>query len=336
MNWLHSVFYALLLALITQTQTLGAELNEQSLISQKKNDFINYMVKHYHYKRETLVAALSKAKYNEDVMYHITHPYEAKPWNAYRHYFITDKRIQGGVDYWKAHSEALQYAERHYSVPPSFIVSIIGVETNYGEHIGKYSALNVLTTLAFHYEHRARFFTRELAHLFLLVEEQQLPILLIRSSYAGAIGIPQFMPSTYHHYAVHCSRWRSVDFMNNNEAAIVSIANFLHTHGWQKNQPIACTFTSKGPLDPSLISSQASPRNTIKYLKNNGILPTVSLPDTTKVAIIQLKNEDGKENNWLVFLNFHVIMHYNPRIIYAMTVYQLSRAIQMQYDQRTS
>lgn len=332
LNWLQRGFCALLL--LFATPILGAEMKKQSTVAQKEKTFINYMAKHYHFKREKLVAALSQAKYDEEVIFHITHPCEEKPWDVYRHYFITEKRIQDGINYWKVHAKALEYAERRYGVPPAVIVAIIGIETNYGERIGKYSALNALTTLAFHYNHRTKFFTRELAQFFLLIEEQRLPLPLVRSSYAGAIGIPQFMPSTYRHYAVTYAKQGHIDLMNNDEDAIVSIANFLHAHGWHKNQSIACAFTSKKPLDPQLISKRAIPKISIKQLKNKGIIPSAPIPDTKKAAIVQLKMENGDEK-WLVFANFDVIMRYNPRIIYAMTVYQLSQALQKRYDQQT-
>ncbi|WP_267256476.1 lytic murein transglycosylase B [Coxiella endosymbiont of Ornithodoros maritimus] len=332
LNWLQRGFCTLLL--LFATPILSTEMKKQSTVAQKEKTFINYMAKRYHFKREKLVAALSQAKYDEEVIFHITHPYEEKLWYVYRHYFITEKRIQNGINYWKVHARALEYAKRRYGVPPAVIVAIIGIETNYKERIGKYSALNALTTLAFHYNHRTKFFTRELAQFFLLIEEQRLPLPLLRSSYAGAIGIPQFMPSTYRHYAVTYTKQSHIDLMNNDEDAIVSIANFLHTHGWHKNQPIACAFSSKKPLNPQLISKRTIPKISIKQLKNKGIIPSIPIPDTKKVAIIQLKMENSHEK-WLVFANFSVIMRYNPCIIYAMAVYQLSQALQKRYDQQT-
>ena len=328
-NWFRAGFYTVLL-LHTMT-ACGIKTKENSTEPKKENTFINCMIHHYHYKRKELIDALFQAKYDAAVIDHINHPDEEKSWNVYRHYFITGKRIQDGVNYWKIHAAVLRYAKCRYGIPPSIIVAIIGVETNYGEYIGKYSALNTLTTLAFHYNHRSRFFTRELAHFFLLVEKQKLPVLLVRSSYAGAIGIPQFMPSTYWHYATNYLKKGYVNLMKNNEDTIISIANFLHTSGWKKNQPIACEFTTNKPLNPCLISKKMITKSTINYLKNIGIISSATLSGIQKAAIIQLKIKKGNEK-WLIFTNFDVIMHYNPRIIYAMTVYQLSQAIQKNYN----
>ena len=171
-------------------------------LSPKARAFVNYMVKVHHFNRKKLTALLAQVKYNEEVIFKITHPYEAQPWNVYRAHFLTPERIQQGVLYWQKHATALRYAQQHYGVPTRVIVAIIGVESHYGERTGTYIALNALSTLAFNYPQRSKFFTKELAQFLLLTKEQQLPALSTKSSYAGALGIPQFMPSSYRHYAI--------------------------------------------------------------------------------------------------------------------------------------
>ncbi|AKQ33580.1 lytic murein transglycosylase B [Candidatus Coxiella mudrowiae] len=328
-------FLAALYILLFSTTAIAAEPTKASQLPLKANTFINYMVKHYRFERKKLINILSHAKYNQEVIYKITHPYEAKPWKVYRDYFLTETHIQDGVNYWKAHQHALEYAHHRYGIPPEIIIAIIGIETNYAQQVGNYSALDALTTLAFHYKARAKFFLHELAQFFLLTEEQQLPIFLIKSSYAGAIGIPQFMPSAYRHYVVNYSQEGGIDLMKDNNDAIVSVANFLHTHGWQKNQPIACTLTHQKPLRSSLISKKAKKMRIINYLKNKGIDSSTPISPSQTSALVQLQGANGPEY-WLIFPNFIVIMQYNPRIIYAMTVYQLSQAIHKQYDQKAS
>ena len=317
-------FQAVLCALILLFSIItAANPTKKPKLPQQVYMFIDYMVKHYRFERKKLIDTLSHAKCNQEVIYKITHPYEEKPWNVYRDYFLTETRIRDGVHYWKAHQQTLEYAYRKYGIPPEIIVAIIGVETNYGQQVGSYCALDALTTLAFHYKARSKFFSRELAQFFLLAEEQRLPIFLIKSSYAGAIGIPQFIPCTYRHYAVNYSQERSIDLMTDNNDAIVSVANFLNTHGWKKNQPIACTLTC-----PKTISR-------LLNLKNKGIIKLTSVFCSQKTKLIQLQGAGGPEY-WFVFPNFNVIIQYNPRIIYAMAVYQMSRAIYKQYDQETS
>lgn len=306
-----------------------------SALPAKVQSFINYMVKQHHFDREKLVTIFSQVHYNDDVVSHITHPYEEKPWNMYRAHFITEQRIADGLRYWQKHEAALQYAQRRYGVPPSLIIAIIGIETNYGEHIGEYSAINALSTLAFRHESRAHFFTQELVQFFLLTEEQQLPVLQVKSSYAGALGIPQFMPSTYRHYAVTYQDGNHVDLLNNNDDAIVSIANYLALSGWHRNEPIACIFHHTKPFNMALVSTTAKPTTSINRLKSLGIQPNMSVSLDHPVAIVELHNEKNNEY-WLAFHNFRVIMRYNPRIIYTMAIYQMSETLQKIHDEQVA
>lgn len=324
-----------LLALFFLNSPVFADPLQQNSLPPKVQAFINLMVKQHHFDREKLVAIFSQVHFNQDVVTHITHPYEEKPWNLYREHFITQQRVADGLRYWQKHATALQYAQDHYGVPASLITAIIGIETNYGEHVGEYSALNALSTLAFNHEGRSDFFTEELVQFFLLTEEQQLPVLQVKSSYAGALGIPQFMPSTYRHYAVTYKDGRHVDLWNNNEDAIVSIANYLAMNGWQRNEPVACIFRNSRPIAPTLVSKMAKPTTSTNQLKILGIQPDQTVPTNRRVAIIELHSEANNEY-WLAFHNFRVIMRYNPRIIYTMAIYQMSEVLQKLHDEQTA
>lgn len=303
--------------------------------SLKARTFINYMVKEHHFNRKKLTLLFTKVKYNQDVIQKITYPYESKPWNIYRAHFITKARIEQGTSYWKKHLKALRYAQKHYGVPPSVIVAVIGIETNYGEHTGDYIAINALSTLAFKYRKRSKFFTKELAQFLLLTREQQLPALLVKSSYAGAIGIPQFMPSTYRHYAVGYAKKNHTNIMNNDPDAIVSIANYFYLHGWKKGHLVACKFSGKIPDKLRPTSERPHSMTTIRELKKIGIHPDTDAPLNNKATFIELENQHGREY-WLVFDNFKAIMTYNRSIAYAMAVFQLSKAIKKSYDQQIS
>ncbi len=158
-----ALYYILLILFSTAAI---AEPTKASQLPLKTDTFINYMVKHYRFERKKLIDILSHAKYNQEVIYKITHTYEAKPWNVYRDYFLTETRIQDGVNYWKAHQHALEYAYHRYGIPTEIIIAIMGIETNYAQQVGNYSALDALTTLAFHYKARAKFFSHELAQFF--------------------------------------------------------------------------------------------------------------------------------------------------------------------------
>lgn len=311
-----------------------AEQQPSQALPKKASQFIEHMTKKYHFDRNKLTQLLKQAKYDKDVMKRITHPYEKQPWYVYRQHFVTKERIMQGVHYWKNHLKVLRYAKQHYNIPPSIIVAVLGIETNYGKQKGTYSALNALNTLAFYHKTRGKFFQKELTHLLLLTREQELPILLVKSSYAGALGIPQFMPSTYRNYAVKYPSNKHIDLISNDSDAIVSVANYFRTHGWRQNQPIAIEFKSKRAVSPKLISKRARPKRTIAQLKRVGIQPFSPISEKQKAAIVELTNEAGKEY-WMTFHNFRVIMRYNPSIIYAMAVYQLSQTIQQAYAQQT-
>ncbi|QHG92627.1 lytic murein transglycosylase B [Coxiella endosymbiont of Amblyomma sculptum] len=306
------------------------------LLLPKARVFVEYMVKHYRFKRKKLVSILSHARYNREVMYNITHPYEKRPWNFYRDCFLTKTRIRNGVDYWKSHRRVLERAYRIYGIPPEIVVAIIGIETNYGRCTGNYSALDTLSTLAFCYKSRARFFLFELIQFFLLTKEQKLPILLIHSSYAGAIGISQFMPSTYRHFAVNSSKKEHINLIKSNDDAIISVANFLRFHGWKKEYPVAYSFsTSQGFLrfiSEMKREEKAKKSRIVLCVNNSGTMslfpiPAVySFPHTTE-ELLTLFRRNNCRNFWIVFPNFFVIMQYNPHKMYAMVVYQLSRMI---------
>ncbi len=301
----------------------------------KSKQFVNYMATKYHFNQSQVNAILEKAKYNQEVIAKITHPYEKKPWNVYRAHFITKKRITDGVAYWNQHEKVLAQIQKRYGIPPHIILAILGVETDYGTQTGSYSVLDALSTLAFYYPPRERFFTRELSQLFLLTKEKGFSIFDLKSSYAGAIGIPQFMPSDYREYAVNYQQHGPANLMKNDSDAMASVANYLKLHGWKPDAPIASPINKMATIDSAVISDRARPRLTINQLKNKGIKTETSYPDQMKAAVVELKNEKDPEY-WLTFHNFQVIMRYNPRIIYAMTVYQLSKAIKQTHDEQVS
>lgn len=320
--------YFLLLLIFSSSPGLASDVS----LSEKSDNFVNYMVKEHHFNRDQLRTVFKNAHYNEEVIHKITHPYESQPWNVYRDHLLTQQRITDGVQYWKDHQKVLHYAEEKYGVPASIIVAIIGIESDYGKKDCPYSALEALGTLAFYYEPRSKFFTHELVHLFLLTDEYQLPISNMKSSYAGAIGIPQFMPSTYRHYAVNYQS-NHADLINNNEDAIVSIANYLHLNGWKAHQSIATDFKYK-TIEPRWLSDKAIPKISVQELKKMDIHPNQEIEPSQKAALISLTHSDNTSEYWMTFHNFRSIMRYNPRITYAMAVYQLSRTVEKIYKEQ--
>ena len=199
----------------------------------KVKDFINQVSKkHKNLDKAYLTKVLKSAQHNQEVINRIKKPYEALPWSRYKNFFITNDRINQGLKFWKEHEDTLNKAQQKYGVPPEIILAIIGVETNYGKNKGSFPVLDSLATLSFDYEPRSRFFKSELEQFILLAKEENWDPRSIKGSYAGAMGYPQFISSSFRNYAVDFTNDGHRDLLNNPEDAIGSVANYFHRHGW--------------------------------------------------------------------------------------------------------
>lgn len=263
--------------------------------SQTQKAFINDMVNKYHFNRTELNHLFYQLHPDDKIIRSVTQPFEQQPWSYYRNYFVTPKRIAMGVQYLRAHHQQLMALQKKYGIPAVIITAIIGVETEYGTHLGKYSVLQTLYTLGFYYPPRQAFFRSELAQYLLLTRENRLQMWKLKGSYAGALGIPQFMPSSYRHYGVSAYHHDTVNLFNNADA-IASVANYFHKMSWRANQPIARRLHSR-----------------YSHVNRNA-------------KRIVLSTQRGN-SYWETFHNFRVIMRYNHNVVYAMAVYQLSQAI---------
>jgi membrane-bound lytic murein transglycosylase B len=299
------------------------------------NEFIDKMVTVDHFNRYELIRLFENTEYIPEVIDRINKPFEEKPWDFYKNFFITPDRVEGGVQYWHQHANTLAKAAQQYGVSPAVIVAIIGIETKYGQESGKFKELGTLATLSFHYPKRAVFFQSQLENYLIFSREYHLSPADLTGSYAGALGIPQFMPSNYRQYAVSFSGKNSVNLLNNHDDAIDSIANYLQKAGWKPHQPVAVPAQVTGAVKPWLISADAKPVYRLKTLSKFGVHPSESFSPARKSALIAMHNT-GSQEYWLTFGNFYAIMAYNPRTTYAMAIYQLSLAIQKKYEQGTA
>ena len=279
---------------------------------------------------------LAQARYSQAVIDAMTRPYEAKPWFAYRRVFLTPQRISDGNAFLLENRRVLEQAETRWGVPAAVLTAILGIETNYGRNLGQHRVIDALSTLGFAYPPRADFFRGELAHLLLLSREEALDPLAIRGSYAGAVGQAQFIPSSYRAYAVDFDDDGRRDLWRSRADAIGSIANYLAEHGWQPGAPVtAPARLTDGPPAGVAIGGRdpVEPTLTLGTLRQLGIEADPGLPDDLTAALFGLQRRDAAEGAeppreyWLGFENFYAITRYNHSTLYAMAVYQLSRAI---------
>jgi len=303
--------------------------------AQVKKDFITEMKNNYHFDQKEINYWLAKAHRQQKILDLVSHPYEKTTWNIYRNHFIKKDRIQTGVRFWMAHAKTLKFAEKTYGIPVYIIIGILGVETDYGKTPLPYRAIDALKTLAFYYPTRSKFFKSELEQYFLLTREQHISPLKLRSSYAGALGVPQFMPSSYRTYAVHSSKYKYVDLEHHVDDAILSIAHYLNQKGdWRVFHPTATRAilkTKNMSAVKKLISSNPTLKYALSYYRRYRIYPDDKISPKRKTSLIVLRSQHSTEY-WFVFHNFGAIMRYNPNIGYAMVVYQLGQAVQKEVN----
>ena len=252
-----------------------------------------------------------------------------RSWERYRPRFLNDRRIDGGVRFWQAHEAQLVRAQATYGVPAEIIVAIIGVETEYGRNMGNFGVMEALATLAFHYPKRAEFFRTELEQFLLLARENGMNPLRIKGSFAGAIGIPQFMPGSQRRYAIDFDGDQRVDLSASPDDAIGSVARFLEQHGWLTGQPVAVPATVDATVDDSFIEAGLRPSLTLGQLAGSGVHATGARDD--RVALIDLVSPGKDTEYWLGYENFYVISRYNRSSFYAMSVFQLGEAVRERY-----
>lgn len=315
---------------LTILTTLSAAFSSAAVAQEPQHPaFVNKTSQAYGLSPSYVQSIVNDINFQASIINSITHPAESKPWAWYQDKLVSQARIQQGAQYWRQHRRILKQAYQQYGVDPSIIVAIIGIETGYGKHKGSYRALDALGTLAFHYPKRATFFQRELGEYIALTHEQHLAPRQQHSSYAGALGIVQFMPSSYRQYAVHTKKHQYSDLFHNHNDAILSAAHYLKVHGWQKDAPVA-RLTSD--------TTATTPRHPQQwYQQHPHVVVNVHRHLKLPATVINLPSPDHKDY-WLTFPNFNAILSYNHSNNYAMAVYQLGQAIkeQCQHDQQTT
>lgn len=288
--------------------------------------FINVMVNQHGFDRAYLEKKFSEAKKLDSILESIAKPAEKKlTWKQYRPIFVTSKRSSKGKKFVKKYKDLLERAEKEYGVPVEIIAAIIGVETYYGKHTGKYTVFDSLTTLGFDYPPRSKFFKSELKAFLLLSKEEDISVDTMTGSYAGAMGMPQFISSSYREYAVDFDGDGKRDLWNSVPDVIGSVANYFSRHGWKAGGDVVHSATVK---NKSIVRKKNSlkPYATMKQLEGLGVKSKVKLNDLEKVTLLKFNGKKGEEY-WLGLDNFYVITRYNHSALYAMAVFQLSEMI---------
>lgn len=283
--------------------------------------------------RDRVLSLLASAQRQDRILEHIAKPAEKTlTWADYKRLFVQPDRIEQGMAFWQQHHAVLNQVAAQYGVPEEIILAILGVETRYGRHKGTWRVLDALTTLGFDYPPRAPFFRGQLKELFRLEQKAGIDISTVQGSYAGAMGYPQFIPTSYIHYAVDQDGDGRIDLLDNPADAIGSIANYFKVHGWRPGLPLAARARVKGNAWRALVQELDKPRTTLGAARRAGAVSVSckesrfcfkGLPDDTEVALIELQGEYGSEY-WLTTNNLYVITRYNHSYLYAMAATHLA------------
>ncbi len=295
-------------------------------------DFIDSMVSEHAYDRDTLENVLQQATSQETILEAIARPAErTKEWHEYRDIFLTDARVKAGAAFWREHSEALDRISEETGVAVEILVGIIGVETYFGRRTGNYRVLDALVTLAFEYPPRSKFFRNELEQFLLLVREEEMEAIDATGSYAGAMGRPQFMPSSYRAYAVDSSADGKRDIWTNWADVIGSVANYFVRHGWRSNNQVVAQASLSNQWRGDPPENTLKPQETVTSLSHQGVLFATDLAGDQQSQLLTLIGDDGEEH-WVGFHNFFVITRYNRSVMYALAVHQLGQEIAIEVD----
>lgn len=289
--------------------------------------FIDKLAQEHGFDKAFVRSILAQSESQQKILDAISRPAErTRPWHEYRDIFITPKRIDAGVVFMDEHAERLTRISGQTGVPVEIIVAIIGVETFYGRITGNYRVIDALATLGFDYPPRAKFFRGQLEELFVLAREEQLELAELVGSYAGAMGPPQFIPSSYRAYAVDGDGDGRRDLLGNWDDILMSVANYFVENGWRTGEPVTVPADPAQPMPVATGKNSLKMTETIASLEERGITFEANLDAAAPALLISMEGQAGVEY-WVGFHNFYVITRYNRSAMYALAVFQLSEAL---------
>lgn len=294
---------------------------------QRVDNFIDYAVRTHGVDATRVRTVLQQAQVRQSILDAMARPAErTRTWAEYRPIFLNDARIRGGRSFYATHRAALDRVAAESGVPAEYIVAIIGVETSYGGFTGNHRIVDAIYTLAFDHAPRAPFFAAELGHLFALErEEPQLDLMALRGSYAGAMGLGQFMPSSYRHWAKDGDGDGHRNLIDNLDDVFASIANYFVAFGWERDAPVVARAT-RAPDADDFKPDNMEPVYPLAMLAERGYEPRAGEPLAEGATLLSFEGDAGPEH-WLGYRNFFVITRYNRSPMYAMAVHQLAQEI---------
>ena len=320
----------LLLVLVLSVPALARKKPDEGLLFSSRAEygpFIQSLADDLQMDAAKLRRIFEDVRLKPQIVRAISKPAEAKPWDQYRPLFLTEKRILGGVNFWDSHEAALLRAHTRFGVPESMIIAILGVETVYGRNTGNYRVMDALTTLAVDYPPRADYFRKELEQYLLLAQEQGIDPLSVKGSYAGAMGIGQFMPSSYRNYGLDFDGDGHSDLWRNADDAVGSVANYFKSFGWKSGEPVAVPVEVQGEDTREFANTGWNARKSVGEWQKLGVKLKESVDPLQQAMLIRLETANGPEF-WLGMQNYYVITRYNRSLQYALVVYQLSQEIE--------
>lgn len=291
--------------------------------------FVDEMVTRHGFKQRELSELFRRTRHQASVLRAMTPPADApqRSWQNYRALFVNPQRVEAGGQFWARNDRALARAAAEYGVPEEVIVAIIGVETVYGRNLGTYRVIDSLSTLAFDFPRRAEYFRGELEHFLLYARDAGVDIFSVKGSYAGAIGIPQFMPGSYRRFAVDFDGDGQTDLAGSAADAIGSVANFLREHGWRRGERALAPARVSGERWRALADAGIKPLYLAGDLAGFGVAADADLPPDMPCALIELETP-GQGSEFRVGMNnFYVVTRYNRSSFYAVSVLDLAREL---------
>ena len=306
----------------------GSENSVQDLTI-AKSEIMNELIRDHGFDEQYVNNIFDEVEFLPELIESISRPAEkTKSWQEYRAIFLTPKRIAAGVLFANQHKELLDRVEEELGVPKRVLLGILGVETSFGKIQGRYEVINSLYTLAVGYPPRSNFFREELINLFYLCREQDFSISSIKGSYAGAMGAPQFIASSYRNYAIDGNGDGKIDLFNSWDDVLMSIGNYLNKNGWDPTKDIMSKINIDTRLKEELASNTIKPKSNIGDLVALGVPLDSKLDQTQKAQIIYLEGEQSKNTSIVGLHNFYVITTYNRNVMYALTVLELGESIE--------